>query len=153
MPIDPRITALIPHRDPFLWVDRIITEKPGSIATEKDIPTDLDIFRGHYPDMPILPGVLLCEAVFQSGALLIARMRAENGSNPTKLPVITKINSARFKRPVHPGDTLQIEVELKETVSTAHFLKATVRVQNKIALRIEFAATFAEQSMKNIETL
>ncbi len=151
MLIDPRITNLIPHREPFLWVDRIISEKPGFIVTEKDISTDLDVFRGHYPNMPILPGVLLCEAVFQSGALLIARL--PDDSQSSKLPVITKISSARFKRPVFPGDTLRIEVELKETVSSAQFLKATVRVHGKIALRIEFASTTIEMSEKNFNPL
>jgi len=145
VPIDTRIATLIPHREPFLWVDRIISEQPGTIITEKDIPEDLDIFRGHYPNMPILPGVLLCEAVFQSGALLISLMNSTNKSNPSHLPLITKINSARFKRPVYPGETLQIEVTLKESVSSAHFFKATVRVHNKTALRIEFAATSIKQ--------
>jgi 3-hydroxyacyl-[acyl-carrier-protein] dehydratase len=151
MAIDPRITKLIPHREPFLWVDRIISEKPGIIVTEKDISTDLEVFSGHYPDMPILPGVLLCEAVFQSGALLIARLLKE--SHSPKLPVITKISSARFKRPVFPGDTLRIEVELKESLSSAQFFKATVRVQDKIALRIEFAATTVEMKKKNTGSL
>lgn len=145
MPIDPRITALIPHRDPFLWVDRIITIGKDSIVTEKDIPNDLDIFRGHYPAHPILPGVLLCEAVFQTSALLIAEMESGKPEGKmTKLPVITRISGARFKRTVFPGDTVQIEVELKETLSSARFFKGTVRVNGKTALRIDFAATFVE---------
>jgi 3-hydroxyacyl-[acyl-carrier-protein] dehydratase len=145
MSIDPRITALIPHRDPFLWVDRIITIGKDAIVTEKDIPNDLDIFRGHYPAHPILPGVLLCEAVFQTSALLIAEMESgKQESKMTKLPVITRISGARFKRTVFPGDTVQIEVELKETLSSARFFKGTVRVNGKTALRIDFAATFVE---------
>ncbi len=141
MPIDKRITELIPHRDPFLWVDRIIDEESNLLVTEKDIPTDLDVFRGHYPERPILPGVLLCEAVFQSGALLIAKMDFGTRSGHRGMPVITKITNARFKRPVYPGDTLRIEVKLIETVSFAHFLKGTVKIGNKTALRIEFTAT------------
>jgi 3-hydroxyacyl-[acyl-carrier-protein] dehydratase len=151
MAIDPQITKLIPHREPFLWIDRIISEKPGIIVTEKDITADLDVFRGHYPNMPILPGVLLCESVFQSGALLIARLLDK--TRCSKLPVITKISSARFKRPVFPGDTLRIEVELKESLSSAQFFKATVRVRSKIVLRIEFAATTVEMNKKNIGIL
>jgi 3-hydroxyacyl-[acyl-carrier-protein] dehydratase len=145
MSTDPRITALIPHRDPFLWVDRIVTVRKDVIVTEKDIPNDLDIFRGHYPAHPILPGVLLCEAVFQTSALLIADMESgKQESKMSKLPVITRISGARFKRTVFPGDTVQIEVELKETLSSARFFKGTARVNGKTALRIDFAATFVE---------
>jgi len=153
MPIDSRITALIPHRDPFLWVDRIIAIKSGTIITEKDIPVDLDVFKGHYPGQPILPGVLLCEAIFQTGALLLAEMEAGKPEGvQARLPVITRISGARFKRAVIPGDTLQMEVELKETVSSASFLKGTVRVNGKIALRIDFAVTLVEPEKKNRAT-
>jgi 3-hydroxyacyl-[acyl-carrier-protein] dehydratase len=152
-PIDPRITALIPHREPFLWVDRIIAVSKDAILTEKDIPEDLDIFRGHYPDHPILPGVLLCEAVFQTSALLIAEIESgKPESKPNRLPVITKISGARFKRTVIPGDTVRIEVELKETFSSANFFKGTVRVNGKTALRIDFAATFVEPEKMNQTT-
>ena len=78
MTIDPLITALIPHRPPFLWIDRIISYEEGTMVTEKTIPEDLDIFKGHYPEHPILPGVILCEALFQTGALLIARMMQDD---------------------------------------------------------------------------
>ena len=69
------ISSLIPHRAPFLWVDKIISFAGDTIVTEKTIPADLDIFSGHYPGNPIMPGVLLCEAIFQSGALLIGKMQ------------------------------------------------------------------------------
>lgn len=152
-PIDPRIIALIPHRDPFLWVDRIITVSKDAIITEKDIPKDLDIFRGHYPGHPILPGVLLCEAVFQTSALLIAEMGAgKPEGTPGRLPVITKVSDARFKRTVIPGDTVRIEVELKETLSSASFFKGTVRVNGKTALRITFTTTFVEPEKINQST-
>lgn len=146
MATDPVITGLLPHRDPFLWVDRIIDEQQGLIITEKYIPIDLDVFRGHYPDRPILPGVLVCEAVFQTGALLLARMKTQAMPSSTRaLPVITRIGGARFKRPVVPGDTLNIQVRLKECVSGVYFFKGTVRVLDKVALKIDFAATSFEQ--------
>jgi len=66
------IYRAIPHRPHFLWVDRIVARTTGTIETERDIPENLDIFVGHYPDRPIMPGVLLCEAIFQSGALLLS---------------------------------------------------------------------------------
>ena len=150
MSADEKITDLIPHRHPFLWVDRILSRTEDSIVTEKDIPTDLDVFKGHYPGRPIFPGVLLCEAVFQTGALLTAAM--QSGKFPEDhagLPVVTRIGGARFKRPVLPGDTIQIEVALKETISSVHFFKGTVRVNDKIALRIDFATTLADSEKRS----
>jgi 3-hydroxyacyl-[acyl-carrier-protein] dehydratase len=150
MPTDPRITALIPHRNPFLWVDRIIESRSDMIITETDIPEDLDVFRGHYPGQPLFPGVLMCEAVFQTSALLIALMQSdEEQKNSAKLPVITRISGARFKRMVIPGDTLRMMVELKEAVSSARFFKGTVRIKGGIALKIDFATTFFPNEKKN----
>ena len=76
---DEKITSLIPHRPPFLWVDKIVSLTADAIETEKTIDEDLDVFAGHYPDNPILPGVLLCEAIFQSGALLLAASLQQPG--------------------------------------------------------------------------
>ena len=67
------IQRLIPHRDPFLWIDEVVDESANRLVARKMIPADLDIFRGHYPGRPVLPGVLLCEAAMQAGAVLIAR--------------------------------------------------------------------------------
>jgi 3-hydroxyacyl-[acyl-carrier-protein] dehydratase len=152
MSLDIKITDLIPHREPFLWVDRIISIRPSTIITEKDITSDLDVFKGHYPNQPILPGVLLCEAIFQTSALLCAQMIADDpDKNSARLPVITRIHEARFKRMVVPGDTIQMEVELQETVSTAKFFKGTVRVKGKIVLRIEFASTLVENKIGTLK--
>ncbi len=148
--IDPLITALIPHRPPFLWVDTIISCENGAITTEKTIPEDLDIFKGHYPDHPILPGVILCEALFQTGALLIARMvqdAQERDPRKIGIPVLTRIIGARFKRPVGPGSTLQMQVKLKEKIAEAWFLKGVLRVKEKIAVQVDFSCAMT-QAMK-----
>jgi 3-hydroxyacyl-[acyl-carrier-protein] dehydratase len=133
------ITSLIPHRAPFLWVDKIISYTDGTIVTEKTIPADLDIFAGHYPGYPIMPGVLLCEAIFQSGALLISKQsQSQNSVQPT-IPVLTRINNAKFKRSVHPGDTVQIKVQLLESMSSVSIFKGNMKVRGKTALQVEFA--------------
>ena len=140
---DIAVTDLIPHRPPFLWVDRMLDHDGSSLLTEKYIPEDLEVFQGHYPDHPILPGVLLCEAVFQTGALLIALLLKESDDPGVGVPVLTRIEGVRFKRPVGPGDTIRMKVTLKERLSGVWFLKGTLRVNEKVAVQVDFACTLA----------
>jgi 3-hydroxyacyl-[acyl-carrier-protein] dehydratase len=137
------IMERIPHRPPFLWLDRILCLSSGEIRAEKTLPTDLDVFLGHYPDYPIMPGVLLCEAVFQAGALLVAEMLREEGAAPG-VPVLTRILGAKFKREVGPGDTIEIRAALNEQVGPAWFMKGGVRVGGKTAVQVEFACAVKE---------
>jgi 3-hydroxyacyl-[acyl-carrier-protein] dehydratase len=137
--IDPFILERIPHRPPFLWLDRVVAISGDTIRAEKKVDEDLDVFRGHYPDYPLMPGVLLCEAVFQAGALLIGeRMRgaAEEGDG---VPVLTRILGAKFKREVRPGDILEISATLVERMGPAWIMKGTVKVGGKTAVQVEFA--------------
>lgn len=142
------IFARIPHRPPFLWVDQVVSCDGGTLIAEKKIPADLDIFQGHYPDYPILPGVILCEAVFQAGALLIAELlRQDNGENPSStqgVPVLTRINGAKFKREVKPGETITLEVKLKEQIGVAWFLQGRVLVHDKTAVKVDFACALSK---------
>ena len=135
----PFIEARIPHRPPFLWLDRVLALEENSVTAEKRIPEDLPLFAGHYPGHPLMPGVLLCEAVFQAGALLLSeRLRAEGGSD-TAVPVLTRIFGAKFKREVHPGDVLEIRAELTEKMASAWLMKGSVRVGGKVAVQVEFS--------------
>ncbi len=138
------ITSRIPHRPPFLWLDRIVEIGQGSIVAEKDIPADLDLFRGHYPDHPLMPGVLLCEAVFQAGALLVGIRLEKKGKKVDGVPVLTRIQGARFKREVRPGDTISIRATLMEQVGQAWFLKGSVRVDGKVAVQVRFSCALKE---------
>ena len=148
MDSDPEIYAAIPHRPPFLWVDSIISFDAGKIVTEKFIAPDLDLFQGHYPGYPLMPGVLLCEAVFQTGALYMARMLRESASSPAadeKIPVLTRIKAAKFKREVRPGDTIRMQVTLEEKVGNAWFFKGKVLVDNKTAVAVDFGCAITEK--------
>lgn len=141
----------IPHRPPFLWVDRITALNEKSVQAEKHIAADLDLFRGHFPDSPLMPGVLLCEAVFQAGAILMAENLARWKQQDADLidvhpiPVLTRIYNAKFKRQVRPGDTMHIQVVVHEIVGPAWLLKGRVSVDGKVALRVKFGCTFADR--------
>jgi 3-hydroxyacyl-[acyl-carrier-protein] dehydratase len=137
------ILTLIPHRPPFLWVDRIVIREPERIETEKLIPADLDLFKGHYPAHPLMPGVLLCEAIFQSGALLIAAAQADGAGQG--VPVLTRITNAKFKREVHPGDLVAITVTVREKVGPAWFMSGKLTVSGKTAVTVEFACALVDK--------
>jgi 3-hydroxyacyl-[acyl-carrier-protein] dehydratase len=131
------IHAAIPHRDPFLFVDRIVERAESRLVTEWDVPAQAPFFRGHYPGNPLVPGVLICESAFQTGAILCAG-DARDALNDGAVPVLTKIGDARFKRTVLPGETLRCELVLDERLGTARYMTAKVTCQGETVLRIEF---------------
>lgn len=137
----------IPHRPPFLFVDDIVSVTKTGAVTRREIRPDEPFFEGHYPGNPIMPGVLLCEAVFQTGAVFLVRRFAEGESNgkSVKTPVLTRIKEARFKQIVRPGDQLIIRAELTETLGRFHFLHGVVEVGGKKALTIDFGLALVEE--------
>jgi len=137
-----QILAAIPHRPPFLLVDEVLECSETHIAGRKTFTGKEDFFAGHYPDYPIVPGVLLCEAAMQCGAILLSQYFA---AAKTKVPVATRMNDVRFKRMVRPGETLRLEVELVERLAEAFFLRAKVTVEGNVAVRFEFACTAVEK--------
>jgi 3-hydroxyacyl-[acyl-carrier-protein] dehydratase len=139
------IYQTIPHRPPFLFIDKILELHPEGATCSRTIGADEPQFEGHYPGNPIMPGVLLCEACFQTGAIYLAKqIEAEGRSLQDVTPVLSRINNARFKQMVKPGDTVTIEVKMKEQVSKFYFLTAKVLKAGKPALTIEFALTMLE---------
>lgn len=128
----PAITELIPQRPPFLFVDKIIERSDSKITTSLKLSGEEDFFKGHFPGNPIMPGVLLQEALFQSGAALMS------GKEGAGLGVVTRVQNAKFKNMVRPGDELLMEVELTESLANAHYMKGTTKVAGKTVLVIEF---------------
>jgi 3-hydroxyacyl-[acyl-carrier-protein] dehydratase len=137
------IHAAIPHRPPFLLVDEIVSQEDNRIVCRKRFGAKEWFFAGHYPDEPLVPGVLLCEAALQAGAILLGKDRP---SGKDSLPVVTRINDVRFKHLVRPGDTIQVDVELRERLAEAYFFTGKVSVNGKVSARLEFACMMVAKS-------
>src|SRR6185295_9723687 len=114
------IIEAIPHRPPFLLVDDVVAIDGNTIKTRRAVSTDDPVFRGHFPGNPILPGVLACESIFQSGAILIAHLLKEMMAN--SVTVLTRIANAKFKQVVRPGDMIEMEVDFKERLGNACYM-------------------------------
>jgi 3-hydroxyacyl-[acyl-carrier-protein] dehydratase len=134
------ITAAIPHREPFLLLDEIVERNDKRIVCRKRFTGEEFWYRGHYPDFPLTPGVLLCEAAMQAGAVLLSKFAAEGQGG---VPVVTRMNNVKFKAMVRPGDTVELEVELTERMAGAFFMNAKVTVDGKIAVTFDFACKMA----------
>ena len=123
------IQRILPHRYPFLLIDRILdlTHRERIVAI-KNVTINEPFFQGHFPNLPIMPGVLIVEAIAQAGGALLL---TEVEDRDQKLMVFTGIERARFRRPVTPGDQLRIEVEVKSWRLTAVRMEGKVFVDGK----------------------
>ncbi|MGN0993558.1 MAG: 3-hydroxyacyl-ACP dehydratase FabZ [Butyricicoccus sp.] len=132
------IIELLPHRYPFLLVDRIEDGEPGKWARGRKCVTANEMhFCGHFPGQPIMPGVLILEALAQVGAVAILSVPENRG----KLALFGGIKNARFRRQVVPGDVLELECELIRQMGPVGVGKATAKVDGKVACTAEL--TFA----------
>jgi 3-hydroxyacyl-[acyl-carrier-protein] dehydratase len=139
------ILRSIPHRPPFLFIDEIVEIREDGATCKRTIRMEEPQFEGHYPGNPIMPGVLLCEACFQTGAIYLAKqIEKEAKSLKDVTPVLSRITDARFKQMVKPGDEITIEVTMKETISRFFFMSAKVLKDGKPAMTIGFALAMVE---------
>ena len=138
------VTDLIPHRPPFLFVDSIVSDGPDGLVAQRTWRADEDFYRGHYPHAPITPGVLLCESVFQTGALFMAKQALAAGAKPGEgVPLLAKISDVRFRNPVYPGDITLIEVKKKETMGGFTMMSGAVRkADGTRVLTVDFAVAW-----------
>lgn len=137
------VEKLIPHRPPFLFVDEIVSHEGDSLVARRTWRADEYFYQGHYPGAPITPGVLLSEAVFQTGACLMAILMAGAAGQGGGVPLLSKVSDIRFRLPVYPGDTVTIEVKRTETVGEFHFLTGLMKsAAGKKVMNVDFAVAW-----------
>ena len=133
----------LPHRDPMLFIDRVVALEENTITIESDVDPDAAYFKGHFPGMPIMPGVLIVETVAQAGALLVSLTR---GLSDDKFIAFSNVDAVKFRRPVEPGEMLTVEVEIEKVRLPFYKFTGTAKVDGKVAASLKFAA--AEMSYK-----
>lgn len=132
------IKQLIPHRYPFLLVDRVLEVEEGRILAIKNVSVNEEFFNGHFPKRPIMPGVLQVEALAQSGCLMLMHSHIDNPED--FLPVFTGINRAKFRKSVVPGDQLEMEVKLINERRNFYTMEGIAKVDDKVVCELEASA-------------
>lgn len=133
------IEALLPHRYPFQFVDRVLEFVDGErIVAIKNLSSSDPFFRGHFPGNPVMPGVLICEALAQAGALLA--MRSRTGVPPGRVLVLSGLDQARFRHPVVPGDQLRLEVSMLRSRRPLWRLHGEARVDERLVAEADILA-------------
>ena len=134
-----QIQKFIPHRFPFLFVDRVTELHPGrSIVAIKNVSCNEPFFQGHFPGKMIMPGVLIIEAIAQAGGILLYHSIPDPQHT---FVVLSKIGSAKFRRPVVPGDQLRIEAEILKLKSKFCLLRGRALVNGQVAVDGEIVAS------------
>jgi 3-hydroxyacyl-[acyl-carrier-protein] dehydratase len=143
-PLDVKeIVKILPHRYPFLLVDRIleIDIEKGTILGQKNVTINEAFFQGHFPDAPLMPGVLILEALAQTGGVLVHL----KGEIP-RIAVLLNVNNAKFRNPVRPGDVLMLHGEGIHFSSKGGRVKVEARVQDKVAVEAEIGFALVDKS-------
>lgn len=137
------IMELLPHRYPFLLVDRIVEVIPGESATAiKNVTINEQFFQGHFPNNPVMPGVLIVEALAQTGIVLVGNTVSEMAG---KTMYLMSIEKAHFRRIVEPGDTMYLKVYKTFARHNAWKLKGEARVNDIVVADAEFSAILAQK--------
>jgi 3-hydroxyacyl-[acyl-carrier-protein] dehydratase len=141
------IAALLPHRFPFQFIDRVLEFDDGTrIVALKNVSINEPFFRGHFPEQPLMPGVLICEALAQAGALLAHR--STDGVEPGRVCLLAGLDHVRFRRPVLPGDQLQLEVVVQRRRRPLWRMSGTARVDGHLAAEAELSLMETERSRR-----
>ena len=141
-----QILKALPHRYPFLLVDRVMEmEKGKSLVAIKNVTYNEEFFQGHFPEMRVMPGVLMIEAIAQAGGILICNSFPDSEK---KLFFLTKVDKAKFRRPVVPGDQLRFEIEMLRLKNRFCQYRGKALVDGELAAECEIVASLAE--IKNL---
>lgn len=135
------IKTMLPHRYPFLLVDRVLELVPNQrIVTLKNVTVNENYFNGHFPSKPVMPGVLIVESMAQAAGLVMLSKEEHKG----KIPYFTGIDKARFRRTVVPGDQLIVEVDVIRLKGNVGKVKAIAKVDNQVAAEAELMFILGE---------
>jgi 3-hydroxyacyl-[acyl-carrier-protein] dehydratase len=139
-----RIMELLPHRYPFLMIDKMVEMYPGRSAVGiKNVTINEQIFQGHFPGHPIFPGVLIVEAMAQTAAALVVHTLGSDSEG--KLVYFMSLDNCRFRKPVGPGDTLRIEVTALRARGNVWKFHGDVKVDGQLVAEADYAAMIADK--------
>jgi 3-hydroxyacyl-[acyl-carrier-protein] dehydratase len=140
------IMDLLPHRYPFLLVDRILEIEEGKrIVGIKNVSVNEPFFQGHFPDSPIMPAVLLIEAMAQTGGLLV--LKSESKEDKIKSVLFLGIDKARFRKPVYPGDQVRFELKALQRKRSVWKFKGEAFVEETLVAEAELMAMIADKQV------
>lgn len=150
MPLEKEhLESVLPHRDPFLWVTRVIACEPGeSISAEFDVSPDLPLFKGHFPGYPVFPGVLIMEALAQASCFCILVARDAHNS----IGFLTGIENAKFRNQVRPGDILQLESRIVKSSSRMCVAEVRASIGEKICATAVQKYVLSDEGMSEISS-
>ena len=139
------IQTILPHRYPFLLVDRIVELEPERIVGIKNVTYNEPMFTGHFPDFPVMPGVLIIEAMAQTAGVLVLKSIPDRQN---KLVLLVAVENARFRRPVVPGDTLRMEMKVLKKKASVAKMAGVATVDGVVVAEAEVMCKLADKEEK-----
>src|SRR5664280_3628221 len=145
-----QIRAILPHRYPFLLVDRIVEMDAEHIVGIKNVTHNEPFFTGHFPDFPVMPGVLIVEAMAQTAGVLVLKTVPDRDR---KLVLLVAIENARFRRPVVPGDTLRMEMKILKRKASVAKMAGVATVDGVVVAEAEVMCKLADKEEKPLSLI